>query len=278
MSKEESSRSPGGAGAAADHQIHTDEENYPKRRRGARSRGALWFKLWSSEWLAQTRSLSVSDVGILITWLAAMHEAGAPLEDDESRLARLCGCRTNAIRKAREVLIEAGLIIKTRRGLWSPLMQEQIENEINKSKLAQQSASQRWGKSQQNHLSDDAIAYKEEDIEEDASGDGLQPSPSAGKSSDAVLYDPLRDGLKSHPRAVENRVIRVGESFYSETQQSDVLVLATDVDRHRIRVRVIQTGQIGWALAQPGDVLERAPPEVTVEDDDECPFTPGVTR
>jgi hypothetical protein len=236
------------------------EENYPKIGRDARSRGAPWFKLWSSEWLAKTRRVGMTDVGILITWLAAMHEAGRPLEDDEKRLGRLCGCRTNTIRKARETLLADGLIVSTELGLWSPIMQQQIESEHIKSKLAQQNVSQRWKKDKQNQRQDDTgVSQEEEDI--DASGGEPRPPPTAGEqSSDSALYESApRDELDAHPRAVEGEEIlhvKEGRCRVDVVFDSDVVVITAD-------------GRRGYLSDKGGAIpLSRAP----FQSEDDVPF------
>jgi hypothetical protein len=255
-SSEKESREPDGAGSAADQESQI-KENYPKIGRDARSRGAPWFKLWSSEWLAKTRRVGMTDVGILITWLAAMHEAGRPLEDDEKRLGRLCGCRTSTIRKARETLLADGLIVSTGLGLWSPIMQQQIESEHIKSKLAQQNVSQRWKKDKQNQRQDDTgVSQEEEDI--DASGGGQSPPPTAGEqSSDSESYDQApRDELDAHPRAVKGEEIYnddVGWCRIGDVLDYNVVVIAAD-------------GRRGYLNDEGGEIPLRLAPFQSVDD------------
>lgn len=264
MGNGRNSRAPGGTGGAAEDGGQMKEENYPGIGSDARRRGAPWFKVFSSDWLAKTRHLSMTDVGICITLLAAMHEAGRPLEDDNRRLGRLCGCRAAAIKKAKETLITDGLLVRSRHGLWSQLMQEQIENERIKSKLAHQNVSQRWKKDKQNQIADDT-AVRKEDIDTDASGGGPPaPPPSAEqwRSSSGIYTSDTahREGFQSPPRVVEGE--RKIHRIYGNCT-------IDEVENKRLRVTTAN-GRKMWVYDEGGDVpFERAP---FVDLDDLPPF------
>jgi len=231
-----------------------NEENYPSIGSDARRRGAPWFKLFSTELLAKTRHLSMFDVGVYATLLAAMHEAGRPIDDDNRRLGRLCRCKTTAIAKAKETLLTDGFIVRTRHGLWSQAMQEQIENERIKSKLARQNVSQRWEKDKQNQIAGDT-AVRKEDIDIDASGGGPPaPPPSAVQrrsSSKNYTSDMAhREGFESPPR--------VGQEI-ADPEFGECIV--EQVQEQAVCVRSLETGR--------RHILDYAP---AVDVDDDCPF------
>ncbi len=111
---------------------------------------APWFRLFAAEFQSQTSSMKAIEKGVYITLLIAMHETGKPVADDTRRLARRSGTTVKAFEGALTALIEAGLILKSAAGLWSPAAQRETENRASKSKSAQENASMRWEKAQRN--------------------------------------------------------------------------------------------------------------------------------
>jgi uncharacterized protein YdaU (DUF1376 family) len=77
-----------------------------------------FIPFYPSDWLAGTRGLSDSETGVYITLISKIYEMAGPIERDDSRLARLCGCKTKAaFLKALQHLISEGKIIETEHGL-----------------------------------------------------------------------------------------------------------------------------------------------------------------
>jgi len=100
---------------------------------------------YPSDWLAGTRGLSAEETGVYITLIARMYEMAGPIERDDQRLARLCGCKTkNAFVKALEYLIEDGKISVGPEGIFNNRAQKEIENATQKSSKAKQAAEARW--------------------------------------------------------------------------------------------------------------------------------------
>ncbi|MEO1538505.1 MAG: YdaU family protein [Pseudomonadota bacterium] len=102
---------------------------------------------YPSDWLAGTRGLSAEESGVYITLICRMYEMAGPIERDDQRLARLCGCKTkNAFVKALEYLISEGKIQDTENRLFNERAQKEIKNATQKSDKAKQAAQSRWDK------------------------------------------------------------------------------------------------------------------------------------
>lgn len=100
---------------------------------------------YPSDWLAGTRGLSAEETGVYITLVARMYEMAAPIERDDHRLARLCGCKTRpSFVKALEYLISEGKISETDEGLFNERVQKEIKNTTEKSDKAKAAAQSRW--------------------------------------------------------------------------------------------------------------------------------------
>jgi uncharacterized protein YdaU (DUF1376 family) len=100
---------------------------------------------YPSDWLAGTRGLSDSETGVYITLISRMYEMAAPIERDDNRLARLCGCNTRvAFVKALEHLTSEGKIIETDEGLFNERVRKEIKITIEKSDKARAAAESRW--------------------------------------------------------------------------------------------------------------------------------------
>jgi uncharacterized protein YdaU (DUF1376 family) len=100
---------------------------------------------YPSDWLAGTRGLSDSETGVYITLISRMYEMAAPIERDDNRLARLCGCKTRvAFVKALEHLTSEGKIIETDEGLFNERVRKEIKITIEKSDKARAAAESRW--------------------------------------------------------------------------------------------------------------------------------------
>ena len=110
-----------------------------------------WFRFFPSDWLAGTRGLTAGQTGIYITLIATMYDHGHPIDEDHSRLARLCGAGSvKAFAAALTVLVEAGKITRTKAGLWNDRVAQESEARLKKSFEGRVSANARWrGKAKQ---------------------------------------------------------------------------------------------------------------------------------
>lgn len=103
-----------------------------------------WFKFYSSDWLSGTASLTPTERGIYITLIALMYEADGPIDRNERRLARVCGCTQTAFKKALSVLVEEHKIIERNGQLSNSRALKEIEERQNRSKKATEAANTRW--------------------------------------------------------------------------------------------------------------------------------------
>ena len=102
---------------------------------------------YPSDWLAGTRGLSAEETGVYITLIARIYEMAGPIERDDKRLFRLCGCKSKtAFVKALEYLISEGKIIEVEGHLTNERAQKEIQNTTEKSAKAREKAQQRWDK------------------------------------------------------------------------------------------------------------------------------------
>jgi len=102
---------------------------------------------YPSDWLAGTRGLSDSETGIYITLIARMYEMAGPIERDDERLSRLCGCKSkSSFVKALGYLISEGKIVETEDGLINERVEKEIKKVIEKSSSAKAAADARWNK------------------------------------------------------------------------------------------------------------------------------------
>ena len=47
-----------------------------------------WFKFYTSEWISGVGTLSAAERGVYVTLLAMMYDKEAPIDRDDTRLAR----------------------------------------------------------------------------------------------------------------------------------------------------------------------------------------------
>lgn len=119
------------------------------------SSGPVHIAFYPSDWLAGTRGLSAAETGVYITLVAMIYERAAPLDMDETRLARLCGTTPAAFKKALDTLIVEGKIERTKNGIWNARAGVELKKVVERSEQARGAVNKRWGKSEQNQCSDD---------------------------------------------------------------------------------------------------------------------------
>jgi len=115
---------------------------------------------YPSDWLAGTRGLSDAEAGVYINLICRMYEMAGPIERDDNRLARVCGCKSKAsFVKSLNYLISEGKIMQSGQELFNERVQKEIKNTTEKSSKAKSAAQSRWDKkSNKNNDSTDANA------------------------------------------------------------------------------------------------------------------------
>lgn len=103
-----------------------------------------WFKFYPSDWLAGTRGMTATEMGVYITIIAMIYDAGGPVRDDEKRLARRCGISVATFRKIRDALIDEGKIEVAESGISNARAISEIENREKISQSNRDSANERW--------------------------------------------------------------------------------------------------------------------------------------
>lgn len=117
---------------------------------------------YPSDWLAGTRGLSAEETGVYITLIARMYEMAGPIERDDERLFRLCGCRSKAaFQKCLEYLIAEGKITVVEGGIFNDRVGKEIQKSTEKSSSARASAQARW-KKKPNKINDSQDANADE--------------------------------------------------------------------------------------------------------------------
>ncbi|TPM36645.1 DUF1376 domain-containing protein [Mesorhizobium sp. B2-3-5] len=129
-------------------------------------RSAPWLRFFVADWIAWTRDLKATESGILINLIAHMHQRGEPIAEDHSRLARLCGCNTRTFARTIGIFLNDGRIIRRDGGLWSDLVQSEIDHRKNVSDVRSKNAGHRWGKNEQHQSVIDANAAKSSESRE----------------------------------------------------------------------------------------------------------------
>jgi uncharacterized protein YdaU (DUF1376 family) len=102
---------------------------------------------YPSDWLAGTRGMSDAETGVYITLVARMYEMAGPIERDDDRLFRLCGCKSKAaFVKTLEYLISEGKITESDDGIFNGKVAKVIEETVEKSSKAKAAAESRWNR------------------------------------------------------------------------------------------------------------------------------------
>lgn len=147
----------------------------------------LHVAFYPSDWLAGTRGLSAEETGVYITLVSRIYEMAGPIERDDNRLSRLCGCKSKrAFVAALEHLISEGKIVQVDGGLTNERAEKEIKNATEKSARAKQAAQSRWDKkASKNNDANDADASPKHS----ASICQLEPELDISKTTNVVLGD-----------------------------------------------------------------------------------------
>ena len=178
---------------------------------------------YPSDWLAGTRGLSAEETGVYITLVCRMYEMAGPIERDDARLARLCGCKTkNSFLKSLNYLISDGKITESNGELFNDRAQEEIEKVIGKSSKARAAAEARWSKkSNKNNIGKNADASLEHMPQ------SCQSEPESDKDTNVSFLpenDPPPEPEKKRPK----RKSRIRE----DAEISDSMLAAADKRGH----------------------------------------------
>lgn len=193
---------------------------------------------YPSDWLAGTRGMSDAETGVYITLIARIYEMAGPIERDDERLFRLCGCRSkSAFVKALGYLISEGKIIEVDGMLFNEKAEKVITETVEKSSKAKAAAQSRWNrKSNKNKGGDNANASPEHMPE------ACQPKPKPYIKEDTnvsllVHTDGVND-LSSAVRKFNDIANRVG---WSQVQK------LTPTRSKQLRQRLKDCGGLsGW--------------------------------
>ena len=128
---------------------------------------------YPSDWLAGTRGMMADEPGVYITLIARMYEMAGPIERDDERLYRVCGCNSKRhFAKILKFLIHEGKVQEENGELFHQRVAKEINKVIEKSSKARAAANERWGKKpNKNNATENADA-----MQTDMLG-GCQPKP-----------------------------------------------------------------------------------------------------
>lgn len=117
-----------------------------------------WVRFYASDWLAGTRGLSATEIGIYITLIAMMYERGVPLPENHDELRRLCGSTSSQFVRAISVLVDRGKLVRLDGCLWNRRVDHEHGLRIKQAVQHKMAATVRWAKEQRNQHPGDADA------------------------------------------------------------------------------------------------------------------------
>jgi len=117
---------------------------------------------YPSDWLAGTRGMMTDETGVYITLIARMYEMAGPIERNDERLYRVCGCNSKRhFVKILKFLIHEGKVQEENGELFHQRVAKEINKVIEKSSKARLAANERWGKKpNKNNAADNADAMQ----------------------------------------------------------------------------------------------------------------------
>lgn len=105
-----------------------------------------FIRWYASDFLAGTRGMKASEVGVYTILLNLMYEQCKPLPQDIDYLSSQCGCRKPAFLKVLEKLKSRDKIIIKDSGLWNERVEKEFTFRAKKSATATHNINQRWRK------------------------------------------------------------------------------------------------------------------------------------
>jgi uncharacterized protein YdaU (DUF1376 family) len=143
--------------------------------------------LYPSDWLAGTRGLSAEETGVYITLVCRMYEMAGPIERDDARLSRLCGCKSKpAFVRALDYLISEGKITETPDGLFNDKAEKVLRNVTEKSAQAREAAERRWKKKDNKNKDSEMQTHSPRICETDAN---QSPKPNIPEPNGSGVVD-----------------------------------------------------------------------------------------
>ena len=293
-------RRPSADGRAAD-QTAQAREPYAGAVEKTSTKPPLWFlRLDIGFWSKATRDLRAAERGVLIDLLAYMIERAEPILEDDARLARRCAVGKALFTRTKLTLLADGRLVRKDGGLWSEVIQAELDNSRKLSETRAKSASQRWGNDEQNQSPRDANAYKTPDSRPEKTG--LQPvsAPDSDESSSTSdgnkrsTFASSSDALNASPTSKndavkedlhQRRVFLVDEEIeldgLGKCTVGDVLadILTVAVQGWKFSVRLGDAGEPIFARWVPEHVADHQPPpgfgtdefRTCILDDDDMP-------
>jgi uncharacterized protein YdaU (DUF1376 family) len=174
---------------------------------------------YPSDWLAGTRGLSDAETGVYITLICKMYEMAGPIERDDDRLWRVCGCKSKAAYlKSFNYLVSEGMVIESQDGLFNEKVQKELNIVVTKSSKAKAAAESRW-KRKPNKIKrgDDADASPKHMPQP------CQPEPEPEPEEEKKAYAPLAEAkgadeapadIPSKPKKTPSRGTRLSAEWY----------------------------------------------------------------
>ena len=102
---------------------------------------------YPSDWISGTNSMTAEERGVYISLLSYMYEAAGPIDRNDARLFRMCGCKSKrAFQKCLSYLIDEGKVTEVNGELFNEKTQKTIEKVIEKSEKAKAAAESKWGR------------------------------------------------------------------------------------------------------------------------------------
>ncbi len=100
---------------------------------------------YPSDWLAGTLGMKADEVGVYITLIARMYEMAEPIERNDDRLYRICGCNSKRhFVKILNYLISEGKVSEGEGGIFNERVAKEINKVVEKSSKARAAAQERW--------------------------------------------------------------------------------------------------------------------------------------
>ena len=121
-----------------------------------------WFKFYTSEWISGVGGLSAAERGVYVTLLAMMYDKEAPIDRDDTRLARSCGLPKAGFTRCVESLIGLGKIIERDGTLWNERAESVLSERENRKLMASDAANSRWEKHKKKQRKKNASAVHEQ--------------------------------------------------------------------------------------------------------------------
>lgn len=119
-----------------------------------------WVRFFPGNWLAQTRGMTASETGVLITLTCLMYEHQEPLPREDAKQARQCVLPTAVYRRALTELIAANMITEQGGCLWNLDVENELANRKIVTAKARASATAKWEKAKQDQDRGDAVALR----------------------------------------------------------------------------------------------------------------------